>query len=127
MTRGFGVMRGIATLKLGDFETSHTLGGAAYTSRDIDLAVVARGWAGLKKPMDLGVCVSGESGYGEGAGSQTLLPGKNREEKVRSLSLYLQLNKTRSECQGPSIVTLKRVPGSCILRVVTSRMNPWAG
>ena len=37
-------MRGIATLKLGDFETSHTLGGASYTSRDIDLAVVARGW-----------------------------------------------------------------------------------
>jgi hypothetical protein len=33
--------------------------------------------------------------------------GKNREEKVRSLSLYLQLNKTKSECQGASVVTLK--------------------
>ena len=83
-------MRVIEPTKLEDFETSHSLGGASYTTRDIDLNAVARGWAGLQKPMDLGGCVSEERGYGEGAGSQALfvLSWKQQGRKGLFFSLF---------------------------------------
>ena len=83
-------MRVIEPTKLEDFETSHSLGGASYTTMDIDLAVVARGCAGLQKPMDLGVRVCEESGYGEVAGSQalSLLSWKEEGRKGLFLSLF---------------------------------------
>jgi hypothetical protein len=74
-------MRGMEPIiKLEDVETSHTLDGASYTTRDIDLTVAARGWAGLQKPMGLGVCVRGESGYGEAACSQALFLLSSKEQ-----------------------------------------------
>ena len=58
-------MRGMEPIiKLEDVETSHTLDGASYTTRDVDLAEVARDWVGLRKPMDLGVCVREQRGTG---------------------------------------------------------------
>ena len=38
---------------LEDDEAPHTLGGASDTLRYISFADLARGWVGLRKPMDL--------------------------------------------------------------------------
>ena len=99
-------MRWIDLIKLEDFETSHSLGGASYTTRDIDLNAVARGWAGLQKPMDLGGCVSEERGYGEGVGSTVISLLSWKEQGSKGLFLSIRsLIKQKSNVRG-SVLSL---------------------
>ena len=66
-------------------ETSLALGGVSYTTKDIELTEVVRGWVALRKPMDVGVRVVDNRGphpHTESSCATTLEQGVTTPIKV---------------------------------------------